>query len=90
MKRSLLIATIIITGLSASIAQKPGFFVQCNQAVGDTAAKYVMNFERLVATDLSEAFHCATVNTQSGLKARLKWEKEYQLMGGETDLNVCS
>lgn len=71
-------------------AQKPGFFVKCSKAVGDTASKYTMNFERLIATDLSEAFHCATVNTQSSLRARLQWEKDYQFNGGEDALNVCS
>lgn len=91
MKRTIyLLAILIITGLSDSFAQKPGFFIKCTQVVGDTASKYVMNYERLVATDLSEAFHCATVNTQSSLNSRLKWEKEYQLMGGENELNVCS
>jgi hypothetical protein len=91
MKRIIYLSVIVlITCLSDSFAQKPGFFVKCTEAVGDTASKYVMNFERLVGTDLSEAFHCATVNTQSSLNARLKWEKEYQLLGGENELNVCS
>jgi hypothetical protein len=91
MKRIIyLSAIVLITSLSDSFAQKPGFFVKCTEAVGDTASKYVRNFERLVGTDLSEAFHCATVNTQSSLNARLKWEKEYQLMGGDNELNVCS
>lgn len=85
-----LIAIILFAGLSTSFGQKPGFFVKCSEAQGDTASKYVRNFERLVATDLSEAFHCATVNTQSGLNARLKWEKDYQLQGGTDELNVCS
>lgn len=91
MKRIIyLSAIVLIISISDSFAQKPGFFVKCTEAVGDTASKYVRNFERLVGTDLSEAFHCATVNTQSSLNARLKWEKEYQLMGGESELNVCS
>lgn len=85
-----LIAIILFAGLSISFGQKPGFFVKCTEAAGDTASKYVRNFERLVATDLSEAFHCATVNTQSGLSARLQWERDYQLQGGTDELNLCS
>lgn len=84
-----LIAVVLFTGL-VSFAQKPGFFIRCTEAVGDTAAKYTKNFERLMGTDISEAFHCATVNTQSGLNSRLKWEKEYQTLGGEDPLNVCN
>jgi hypothetical protein len=91
MNRILLLFVIwLLAGLSVSFAQKPGFYVKCSKAVGDTASKYVKNFERLVGTELSEAFHCATVNTQSSLAARLKWEKEYQIWGGEDELNVCS
>ncbi len=84
-----IIAIALFTGLS-SYAQKPGFFVKCTEAKGDEASKYVMNFERLMATDLSEAFHCATVNANFSLLNRLKWEKEYQLNGGDADFNVCS
>lgn len=90
MKRIVFISAIVLVSGLSSFAQKPGFFIKCTEAVGDTAAKYVKNFERLMGTDISEAFHCATVNTQSGLNARLVWEKEYQLMGGEGDLNVCN
>ena len=90
MKQIILFAALVMLGFSESYAQKPGFFIKCTEALGDTASKYVMNFERLVGTDLSEAFHCATVNTQNSLSARLKWEKEYQLMGGEGELNLCS
>ncbi len=90
MKRiAILIIVVLVTGL-VSLAQKPGFFIKCTEAVGDTAAKYTKNFERLMGTDISEAFHCATVNTQSGLNARLKWEKEYQTLGGQDELNVCN
>jgi len=90
MKKTILFAVLVMFGFSESYSQKPGFFIKCTEALGDTASKYVRNFERLVGTDLSEAFHCATVNTQSSLQARLKWEKEYQLMGGEGELNLCS
>jgi len=90
MKKTILFAVLVMFGFIESYPQKPGFFIKCTEALGDTASKYVMNFERLVGTDLSEAFHCATVNTQSSLNARLKWEKEYQLMGGEDALNLCS
>lgn len=83
------IAVMLFAGLS-SFAQKPGFFIKCTEAAGDTAAKYTKNFERLMGTDISEAFHCAAVNTQSGLNARLRWEKEYQTLGGEDELNVCN
>jgi len=83
-----IIAIVLFTGFS-SYAQKPGFFVKCTKAEGDEASKYVMNFERLVATDLSEAFHCATVNANYSLLNRLQWEKEYQLNGGDADFSVC-
>jgi hypothetical protein len=84
-----IIAIVLLTG-SSSLAQKPGFFVHCTEAKGDEASKYVMNFERLIATDLSEAFHCATVNANFSLLNRLQWEKEYQLNRGDADFNVCS
>jgi hypothetical protein len=84
-----IISIVLLTGLS-SLAQRPGFFVKCTKADGDEASKYVMNFERLVATDLSEAFHCATVNANFSLLNRLQWEKKYQLNGGDADFNVCS
>lgn len=84
-----IIAIMLFTGLSTSLAQKPGFFVKCSEAKGDEASKYVMNFERLVGTNLSEAFHCAAVNANYLLNNRLKWEKEYQLNGGDADFNVC-
>ena len=83
-----IIAIVLLTGLS-TLAQKPGFFVKCTKAEGDEASKYVMNFERLVATNLSEAFHCATVNANYSLLNRLQWEKEYQLNGGDADFSVC-
>lgn len=84
----LIIAIALFTGLS-SFAQKPGFFVKCSEAKGDTASKYVKNFERLVGMNLSEAFHCATVHANHQLNARLQWEKEYQLNGGDYDFKVC-
>ena len=85
----IIIAIALFSGFSSSFAQKPGFFVKCSKAVGDTASKYVMNFERLVGTNLSDAFHCASVNANYLLNNRLKWEKEYQLNGGDADFNVC-
>ena len=89
MKRIVLVAILIITGVSASLAQKPGFFVKCTQAMGDTASKYVMNYERQVGRDLSNAFHCASVHANYTLNNRLKWERDYQLNGGDADFNVC-
>jgi hypothetical protein len=89
MKRLTLFSALVLVVSLMSMAQKPGFFVKCTEALGDTAAKYTMNFERLVGNQISEAFHCATVNTQSSLNARLAWEKDYQMMGGESELNVC-
>jgi hypothetical protein len=90
MKRiAFLIAIILLAGLSTSFGQKPGFFVKCSEAKGDTASKYVKNFERLVGMNLSEAFHCATVHANHQLNARLQWEKEYQLNGGDADFKVC-
>ncbi len=90
MKR-LVYSTIILlfTGLSSTFAQKPGFFVKCTKVLGDEASKYVINFERLVGTDISEAFHCATVHANYQLNARLAWEKEYQLQGGEDEISIC-
>ena len=84
-----LIAIILFAGLSTSFGQKPGFFVKCSVAQGDTASKYVKNFERLVGMNLSEASHCATVHANHQLNARLQWEKEYQLNGGDADFKVC-
>ena len=89
MKRILIYSIILLLAGMPSFAQKPGFFVKCTEALGDTAAKYAMNFERLVGRQISDAFLCATVNTQSSLNARLAWEKDYQTMGGEGELNVC-
>lgn len=89
MKRLTLFSALVLVVSLMSMAQKPGFFVKCTEVLGDTATKYTMNFERLVGNQISEAFHCATVNTQSSLNARLAWEKDYQLMGGESEMNVC-
>jgi len=89
MKRLILFSTLVLALSLSLMAQKPGFFVKCTEALGDTAAKYTMNFERLVGNQISEAFHCATVNTQSSLNARLAWEKDYQQAGGEGELSVC-
>lgn len=89
MKRFTLFSALVLVVSLSSMAQKPGFFVKCTEALGDTAAKYTINFERLVGNQISEAFHCATVNTQSSLNARLAWEKDYQQAGGEGELNVC-
>jgi len=84
-----ILALVLTTGLSTLFAQKPGFFVKCSEAKGDTASKYVKNFERLVGKNLSEAFHCATVHANHQLNARLKWEKQYQLNGGDADFKLC-
>jgi hypothetical protein len=84
-----LIAIILLAGHSVSLGQRPGFFIKCSEAEGDTASKYVKNFERLVGKNLSEAFHCATVHANHQLNSRLKWEKAYQLNGGDADFKVC-
>ena len=89
MKQIVLVAMLVISVVSTSLAQKPGFFVKCTEALGDTASKYRMNFERQVGRDLSDAFHCASVHANYMLNNRLKWEKDSQLNGGDANFNVC-
>lgn len=65
---------IILTSLFQFLCaqtEKPHFFIECNQATGDTSVKYANAFARLVATELKEAFPCAKVNTQSDIVNKL-------------------
>jgi hypothetical protein len=88
MKKIAVPLVIILFLLIGSVnAQKPAFFVTCSHAEGDSVAKYAKNFERWVATQLSDAFHCARVNTQSNLIAAVKAEKEDQLTGASSGMD---
>lgn len=82
MKKSFLFLMFFsIFAVSAVWAQKPHFFIECNQARGDTAQKYANAFARLVATEISDAFPCAKVNTQSDIVNKLDSLRFHYLMG---------
>ena len=68
---SLLILFISVYMLSFSQIEKPHFFVECNQALGDTSVKYAKAYARLMADELKDAFPCSKVNTQSDITNKL-------------------
>ncbi len=75
-----LLYAVLTFGISVS-AQKPAFFVWCKDAESPNVSQYSANFERWVASKISDAFLCARVNTETILKNRLQMEKENQLNG---------
>lgn len=68
---SLIILLVFFIAVSKLAAQKPHFFIECNQALGDTSAMYAAAFARLVADELKDAFPCVKVNTQSDIVNKL-------------------
>lgn len=82
MKRvSILFTLFLLVSFTGLHAQKPHFFVECNQAMGDTSQKYAAAFARLVADELKLAFPCAKANTQSDIVNKLDKLRFQYLMG---------
>jgi hypothetical protein len=72
------------------LAQRPSFYIVCVEALGDTASKYINNFERLVEREMYEAFPCARLATRGMVEARLQYEKQVEESGGSTRFSVCA
>ncbi|MBK7174613.1 MAG: hypothetical protein IPH84_15610 [Bacteroidales bacterium] len=70
-KTTLTLLLFAIVAMTSLFAQKPHFFIECNQAMGDTSQKYANAFARLVANELKDAFPCAKINTQSDIVNKL-------------------
>ncbi|MHC1775399.1 MAG: hypothetical protein AB9834_08310 [Lentimicrobium sp.] len=70
-KSTIFLLLVAIVAVSDVYAQKPHFFIECNQAMGDTSQKYSNAFARLVADEIKEAFPCSRVNTQSDIVRKL-------------------
>ena len=84
MKIKLIILTLFSFGILTNLpAQKPHFFIECNQALGDTAAKYARAYERLMADYLEKAFPCADISTQGDVYLKLDKDRYNQLTGDE-------
>jgi hypothetical protein len=64
-------------------AQKPHFFIECNQAQGDTAAKYARAYERLMADYLKKAYPCADVSTQGDVYLKIDRDRYNQVTGDQ-------
>jgi len=88
MKKILLLLLVVsMTTLAYPQIEKPHFFVECTQALGDTSKKYANAYARLVASELKEAFPCANTNTQSDITRKLDSLRFRALMGDyESDL----
>jgi len=72
MKNRIFLVLLVLFAFLANLeAQKPHFFIECNQAMGDTSQKYAAAFARLVADELKDAFPCIKVNTQSDIVNKL-------------------
>ncbi len=86
MKRVAILLSLFLGFTSSDIvAQKPHFFIECNQALGDTSQKYAAAYARLVAEELKTAFPCAKVNTQSDITNKLDKLRFEMLMGLSDD-----
>jgi hypothetical protein len=78
---SILFSMVLLFSSAQLPAQKPHFFVECSQAMGDTSQKYAPAFARLVADELKLAFPCVNVNTQSDIVNKLDKLRFQYLMG---------
>ncbi len=82
MKKNILFLLLVaFIGITDLLAQKPHFFIECNQAMGDTSQKYAAAFARLVADEIKEAFPCSKVNTQSDIVNKLDSLRFRMLIG---------
>lgn len=82
MKIKLFIFTLFSFGILTNLfGQKPHFFIECNEARGDTSAKYARAYERLIADYLEKAFPCADITTQGDIYLKLDKERYNQLSG---------
>lgn len=76
---------VFFTNSFNGLAQRPSFFIWCTEAVGENAPNFAKDFEDIVAYKIVDGFPCARVNSQSKIRARLRYLERYEREGGVTN-----